>query len=125
VQPGTQAVDLGTPMPEIPRALMLFTIAAFCEIGGGWLVWQWLREDRPFPVGVIGALVLVTYGVVHTLQSEAEFGRIYAAYGGLFIAIAMGWGMMIDGWRPDRWDVAGALAVVAGALLIMFAPRGN
>ncbi len=112
-------------MPEVPRTLGLFVLASLCELGGGWLVWQWLREDRPFPVGLVGALVLVGYGVVHTLQSDAEFGRIYVAYGAVFIVLAMGWGMVIDGWRPDRWDVTGALIALVGFLVIIFGPRNQ
>jgi small multidrug resistance family-3 protein len=88
-------------------------------------MWQWLREDRPIPVGLIGAAVLITYGVVHTLQSEAEFGRVYVAYGALFIVLAMAWGIAVDGWRPDRWDIAGALITFVGFLVIILGPRNG
>lgn len=110
-------------MPDVARTLLLFVLAGLCELGGGWLIWQWLREDRAMPLGLIGALVLISYGVVHTLQSESEFSRIYIAYGALFIVLAMGWGMLIDGWRPDRWDISGALLALVGVFVIMFAPR--
>ncbi|MCL4239778.1 MAG: YnfA family protein [Dehalococcoidia bacterium] len=105
------------------RALAVFFVAGCAEIGGGWLVWQWLREGRPLPIGLLGGLVLASYGVVATLQKEAEFGRVYAAYGGIFIALSLGWGVLVDGWRPDRWDVAGAAVAVLGMGIMLFAPR--
>lgn len=111
-------------MPDVARTLTLFAIAGLAEIGGGWLVWQWLREERPWPFGVLGALVLVTYGVVHTFQESAEFGRIYAAYGAFFLLVAMGWGVLVDGFRPDRWDITGVAVALLGVGIILFAPRG-
>lgn len=112
-------------MNEVVRTLTLFALAGLFEIGGGWLMWQWLREDRVLPVGLLGAAVLIAYGVIHTWQSEAEFGRIYAAYSGMFIVLAMGWGMVLDGWHPDRWDIAGSLIALGGVCLMMFAPRNG
>lgn len=100
-------------------------LAGVAEIGGGWLVWQWLRVDRPWPLGLLGALVLVSYGVIPTFQDEQAFGRVYAAYGGVFVVLAMGWGWLVDGWRPDRWDLAGALLCLIGVSVIMFGPRGS
>lgn len=77
-------------VPDIARTLVLFAIAGLAEIGGGWLIWQWLREEWPWPLGIVGATVLIGYGLVHTLQPSAEFGRIYAAYGAFFLLVAMG-----------------------------------
>ncbi len=108
---------------EFARAMLLFGLAGLAEIGGGWLVWQWLRLDRPWPIGLLGALVLFGYGVVMSLQQEASFGRVYAAYGGIFIAAALAWGMLFDGFRPDRWDIIGALVAMAGGMIMMFGPR--
>ena len=79
-------------MMEILRALLLLGLAGLAEIGGGWLVWQWLRQGRPWPFGLVGALVLVSYGVIPTLQASPYFGRVYAAYGGMFIVLALLWG---------------------------------
>jgi small multidrug resistance family-3 protein len=110
---------------NIGRTLGLFVLAGLAEIGGGWLVWQWLRLDRPWPVGIAGALVLVLYGVIVTWQESAAFGRVYAAYGGIFIVMALIWGRLVDGWRPDRWDVTGAAICLAGVLIIMFGPRSR
>lgn len=103
---------------------MLFALAGLAEIGGGWLVWQWLRESRPWPVGLVGALVLISYGLIATLQASPEFGRVYAAYGGIFIVLALAWGYVVDGFHPDRWDLIGAAICVVGALVIFFGPRG-
>ncbi|MFW6075465.1 MAG: YnfA family protein [Chloroflexota bacterium] len=110
-------------MTEIGRAATLFALAGLAEIAGGWLVWQWLRVDRPWPFGLVGALVLVLYGVIPTFQEESHFGRVYAAYGGVFVVLSIGWGMLIDDWRPDRWDYIGAALCLAGVSVIMFAPR--
>jgi small multidrug resistance family-3 protein len=110
---------------NVGRTIGLFVLAGLAEIGGGWLVWQWLRVDRPWPVGVAGALVLILYGVIATLQQSSEFGRVYAAYGGVFIILAIAWGVVIDGWQPDRWDMAGAAICLAGVFVIMFGPRAS
>ena len=95
-----------------------------CEIGGGYLVWGWVREHRPVAWALIGALVLAAYGVVAALQSISEFGRVYAAYGGVFIALALAWGVLVDGFRPDRWDLLGASICVMGVLVMVGPPRG-
>ena len=102
----------------------LFVLAGLCEIGGGYLVWGWMREHRPVTWALIGALVLVTYGVVAALQPISEFGRVYAAYGGVFIALAFLWGVLVDGFRPDRWDLLGASICVVGVLAMVGPPRG-
>jgi small multidrug resistance family-3 protein len=88
----------------ITRSLSLFILAGLCEIGGGWLVWQWLRESRPWPWGVIGGSVLILYGIIPTFQ-PAHFGRVYAAYGWVFIVLSLLWGWIFDGNRPDRFDM--------------------
>lgn len=113
------------PMVEISRALLLFALAGLAEIGGGWLVWQFLREGRPWPFGLVGALVLVLYGVIPTFQSDPHFGRVYAAYGGVFIILSLLWGRVFDGFRADRWDLIGAAICLIGVLIIYFGPRGQ
>ncbi len=80
----------------------LFVLAGLCEIGGGYLVWGWMREHRPVAWALIGALVFAAYGMVAALQPDSEFGRVYAAYGGVFIALTLLWGVLVDGFRPDR-----------------------
>jgi small multidrug resistance family-3 protein len=104
------------------RSVFFFLLAGGMEIGGGYLVWLWLREGRPWWVGMIGALTLVGYGVVPTLQ-PATFGRVYAAYGGVFIIMSLLWGWWVDGGRPDRWDLIGGALCLVGAAVIMYAPR--
>ena len=107
-------------MVEIARSLFLFVVAGLAEIGGGWLIWQWLREGKSLWFGALGGLMLVLYGVLPTLQREAAFGRVYAAYGGIFIALSLLWGWQIDGWLPDRYDIAGATVALAGVAIIMW-----
>lgn len=105
------------------RSVLLFVLAAVCEIGGAWLVWQGVREHRGWMWALGGVLALGAYGFVATLQPDAHFGRILAAYGGLFVAGSLLWGVVADGFRPDRWDVLGAGVCLLGAAIIMYAPR--
>lgn len=107
------------------RSIVLFVLAAVAEIGGAWLVWQGIREDRGWIWAGFGVVALGIYGFVATLQPDANFGRILAAYGGVFVAGSLAWGMAFDGFRPDRWDVAGALICLLGVAVIMYAPRGS
>lgn len=107
------------------KSVVLFAVAALFEIGGAWLVWQGVREHRGLLWIGAGVVALGLYGFAATLQPEAHFGRILAAYGGVFVAGSLAWGMVVDGFRPDRWDIAGALICVLGVTVIMYAPRGN
>lgn len=106
----------------ILKSLFYFLLAGLCEIGGGYLVWLWLRENRSLWLGVASAVVLALYGVVPTLQ-PANFGRVYAAYGGVFIVLSILWGWRVDKVAPDRFDVVGGLVALAGVLIIMYSPR--
>jgi small multidrug resistance family-3 protein len=108
---------------SVVRSLALFLIAALAEIGGAWLVWQGVREHRGVAFVGAGVVALGAYGFVATLQDDPHFGRILAAYGGVFVAGSLAWGMVVDGFRPDRFDVIGAAVCVAGVGLIMYAPR--
>jgi small multidrug resistance family-3 protein len=107
----------------VARSILLFVVAAIAEIGGAWLVWQGVREQRGWLWIGAGVLVLGVYGFVATLQPDANFGRILAAYGGVFVAGSLLWGVALDGFRPDRWDVGGALICLVGVAVIMYAPR--
>jgi small multidrug resistance family-3 protein len=109
-------------MASVTASAALFVLAGLCEIGGGYLVWQWWRQGAPALAGAAGAGLLVLYGIVPTYQ-PAHFGRAYAAYGGVFIVLALLWGWGVDGMRPDRYDVAGAVLCLAGVGLVMYAPR--
>lgn len=106
----------------IVRSLLVFVLAGLCEIGGGYLIWLWLRSGRSIWYALAGALLLAFYGVVATWQ-PAGFGRSYAAYGGVFIALAILWGWRVDGVTPDRFDLLGGLLALIGVLVIMFGPR--
>ncbi|SKG52053.1 YnfA family protein [Mycobacteroides abscessus] len=108
----------------VAKSILLFTAAAVLEIGGAWLVWQGVREHRGWAWMGLGAIALGAYGFVATLQPDAHFGRILAAYGGIFVAGSLLWGMALDGFRLDRWDVIGALVCLAGVGVIMYMPRG-
>jgi small multidrug resistance family-3 protein len=107
------------------RSLSLFVLAAFAEIGGAWLIWQGWREHRGLWFIAAGVIALGAYGFVATFQPDPHFGRILAAYGGIFVAGSLAWGMVVDGYRPDRWDVIGAAICVAGVAVIMYAPRSH
>jgi len=107
----------------VVRSIFWFVLAGLMEIGGGYLMWLWLREKKSWYVGLAGALVLVGYGIVPTFQ-PAHFGRVYAAYGGIFITMALLWGWYVEGQRPDRWDAIGALFCLIGVAVMMYAPRG-
>ena len=105
------------------RSIALFLVAAVFEIGGAWLVWQAVREGRAWWFAALGVLALGLYGFAASLQPDAQFGRILAAYGGIFVAGSLAWGMALDGYRPDCFDVIGALVCLAGVGVIMYAPR--
>lgn len=108
----------------IARSIALFLVAGLCEIGGGYLVWLWLRNGRAAWLGALGGLLLFLYGVLPTLQPPtANFGRVYAAYGGVFVILSLLWGWRIDGHRPDQADVIGAALCLVGVGIIMYWPR--
>jgi small multidrug resistance family-3 protein len=113
------------PPVLVARSIALFLAAALLEIGGAWLVWQGVREHRGWLWIGLGVVALGAYGFVATLQPDASFGRVLAAYGGVFVAGSLAWGMALDGYRPDRYDVAGALVCLVGVVLIMYAPRAS
>jgi small multidrug resistance family-3 protein len=108
----------------IARSLLLFALTALAEIGGAWLVWQGWREHRGLWWLAAGIIALGLYGFVATFQPDPHFGRILAAYGGVFVAGSLTWGMIVDKFRPDRWDLTGAAICLVGAAVIMYAPRG-
>lgn len=108
---------------SLVRSVGYFLMAGLLEIGGGYLIWLWLRGQRSIVLGVLGACALAAYGVVATLQ-QANFGRVYAAYGGVFVVLSLVWGWGVDGHRPDRWDYLGGALCVFGMAVIMYAPRG-
>jgi small multidrug resistance family-3 protein len=108
----------------VARSVVLFVLAAVAEIGGAWLVWQGWREHRGLWWVAAGVIALGAYGFVATFQPDPNFGRILAAYGGVFVAGSLAWGVVVDGFRPDRYDLAGAAICLLGVGVIMYAPRG-
>jgi len=109
----------------VARSLLLFALAALAEIGGAWLIWQGWREHRGLWWIAGGIIALGVYGFVATFQPDPNFGRILAAYGGVFVAGSLAWGMLVDGFRPDRWDILGAFICLGGVAVIMYAPRAT
>lgn len=108
---------------DIARSLFLFVLAGLCEIGGGYLMWLWIRDGRVIWFAVLGALILTLYGIIPTFQ-PANFGRVYAAYGGIFIVLSILWGWQIDRTVPDRFDILGGIIALIGVVVIMYWPRG-
>jgi len=110
------------PLPPL-SSVALFVLAGLAEIGGGYLVWLWWREGRAWPLGLIGVALLVLYGFVPTYQTP-HFGRVYAAYGGVFVVLALLWGWAVDRVAPDRYDLTGVALCLLGVAVMMYAPRG-
>ena len=104
------------------KSILLFVVAALAEIGGAWLIWQGVREHRGLLWVGAGVLALGLYGFVATLQPDANFGRILAAYGGIFVAGSLAWAMVVDKFRPDRWDIIGAIIYPIGGVSISIRP---
>jgi small multidrug resistance family-3 protein len=111
-----------SPTDTTISSIGLFLLAALAEIGGGYLVWLWIRQKKRIIFGIVGGIILFTYGIIPTLQ-PSNFGRVYAAYGGFFIVSSILWGIVIDKKRPDRYEIIGAIIAVIGASIIFYAPR--
>ncbi|OXM83531.1 hypothetical protein CF651_25350 [Paenibacillus rigui] len=104
-------------------AIVLFVIAGLAEIGGGYLIWLWLRESKPWGFGLAGGIILVLYGIIPTLQTFPSFGRVYAAYGGVFVLLSVLWGWWVDKKAPDLYDWVGAAVCLIGVSIMLWAPR--
>ena len=110
---------------ETIKSIFYFILAGVFEIGGGYLIWLWVREGKGILYGGIGAIALIIYGIIPTLQPpSANFGRVYATYGGIFIVLSILWGWKIDNILPDKFDLIGGLIALVGVTIIMYAPRG-
>ncbi len=105
------------------RSIVLFILAAIAEIGGAWLIWQGIRENKGMLWIGAGVVSLGLYGFFAAFQSDPNFGRVLAAYGGVFVAGSLAWGIIFDKFQPDRYDLIGAAICLLGVGVIMFAPR--
>lgn len=101
----------------------LYPLAALAEIAGCFAVWTWWRGASALWL-VPGALALAVFATALALTPPAHAGRSFAAYAGVYLAASLVWLWAVEGARPDRWDLAGAGLALAGAALILFAPRG-
>ena len=121
-------------MPWTPgtvlQSVALFVVSAVFEIGGGWFVWKAVREQKPHYFAAIGCVLLVAYGFAPTLQpaaaaGEGDFGRLDAAYGGVFIAASFLWGRVVDNMKLTLGDAIGSTLCLVGVLIILAWPRGG
>lgn len=109
----------------IIKSIIYFIIAGIFEIGGGYLIWLWLREGKTFWFAILGGIILILYGIIPTFQPKADsFGKIYAAYGGIFIVLSILWGWKVEKIVPDKFDILGGIIALIGSAIIMYAPRG-
>ncbi|MGN6347966.1 MAG: YnfA family protein [Candidatus Nitrosocosmicus sp.] len=111
-------------LKSILHSLFFFFCAGLCEIGGGYLVWLWLREGYSLFLGGLGGLILFLYGIIPTFQNT-YFHRVYAAYGGIFIVMSLLWGSIFEGIHPDIYDILGTLIAIFGIIIIFYYPRTN
>ena len=107
------------------KTILIFILAGLAEIGGGYLIWQWLREGKSLTFGFLGGSLLICYGIIATFQTFSSFGRVYAAYGGIFIILSVLWGWGIDRKTPDLYDWLGAAICLIGASVIIWGPRNG
>ena len=111
-------------MVRVVKSLFYFILAGVFEIGGGYMIWLWLRDGKAWWYGVLGAVILIFYGIIPTLQPEsADFGKVYAAYGGILIVLSILWGWKINHVVPDFYDMVGGIVALVGVAIIMYAPR--
>lgn len=113
-----------TKKKAIALTVVLFILAGLCEIGGGYMVWLWLREGMGWTMGALGGFILFLYGIMPTFQ-PSYFHRIYAAYGGIFIVMAVFWGWVFEGTAPDMFDIVGTTIALVGVAIIFYMPRSG
>ena len=105
---------------DVLRTFAIYVAAAIGELGGTYCYWRWLKEHGTWGLAVVGLAALLGYAVVQTLQPESRYGRVYAAYAGVFLVGAMLWGWLIDGKVPDRFDVIGAAVAMVGVVIVLY-----
>jgi small multidrug resistance family-3 protein len=106
------------------RATLLYLVTALAEIFGCYAIFLWVRLGKPAGWALAGAVSLVLFAWLLTLHPSSHAGRIYAAYGGVYIAASLLWLWLVEGQMPDRWDFIGSALCLAGAAVIYFGPRG-
>lgn len=103
---------------------LIYVAASLAEIGGCFSFWAWWRLDKSALWLLPGLVSLALFAFLLSLVDTDAAGRAYAAYGGIYIAASLGWLWLVEGVRPDRWDLAGAALCIVGASVILLAPRG-
>ena len=106
------------------KAIGLFVLTAIAEIVGCYLPYLWLRHGRPAWLLAPAAVSLAAFAYLLTLHPTSA-GRTYAAYGGVYVTVAIVWMWLVEGQKPDRWDVIGGAVALCGMALIVFGPRGK
>ncbi|PAF52279.1 YnfA family protein [Helicobacter sp. 13S00477-4] len=104
------------------KSISIFILACIFEVGGGYLIWIWMKQNQSIWIGLFGAICIVIYGLIATLQTDS-FGRVYAAYGGIFIIFSLLWACFIDGFKPDKYDIIGSIVILSGVSIMMYSPR--
>ena len=120
--------------PKVIQSILVFAVAGVAEIFGGWMVWAAVRGNsklendvnggkKAWWYALLGSIILILYGFIPCFQPSDSFGRIYAVYGGFFIAMSFLFGWLLDGDRPDLGDIVGSSIALIGVLVVMFWPR--
>jgi len=104
-------------------SFILYSAAAIAEIGGCFAFWAWLRLDRSVYWILPGLVSLTVFALLLTRIESMFAGRTFAAYGGVYIAASVLWLWVVEGQRPDRWDVVGSVICLVGAAIILLGPR--
>ena len=104
-------------------SFILYSAAAIAEIGGCFAFWAWLRLDRSVYWVLPGLVSLTVFALLLTRIESLFAGRAFAAYGGVYIAASVLWLWVVEGQRPDRWDVVGSVICLIGAAIILLGPR--
>jgi small multidrug resistance family-3 protein len=105
---------------DVAKTFAIYIAAALGELGGTYCYWRWLKEKGPVWLPVLGLVALLGYAVIQTYQPESRYGRVYAAYAGIFLVGAMAWGWLIDGNAPDRFDVIGGVIALVGVVVVLY-----
>ncbi|MBZ9814874.1 YnfA family protein [Mesorhizobium sp. CA7] len=103
---------------------LIYTAAALAEIAGCFSFWAWWRLEKSALWLLPGLVSLALFALLLSLVGTDAAGRAYATYGGIYIAASLGWLWLVEGVRPDRWDLAGGALCIVGASVILLAPRG-